>query len=392
MPQQSGQPLLDQSVQGADGLQGQRIAVQDRSLLDQDPNGGFGPGEDAQSQALAVPEGEDPFAPLEPEGQQPAEEVHQAQVVTAEDIRAWVEEYQSWKQADDLAEPLLDKFVVAQVNGQRFKVPVREAIKGYQMHEDYSNKLRELYKYKQELELRERGMQKLLVDMDDGQRFLDAMVFLGKFNGFAKAAIIYGTQLDAERKMTPEQRRVHAALRAQRAQLQKLEIENRTLRSSVPRPAPQQNGGPNADQVFQVYMQQLQYLVPKVAQKLGFVNSPYASQEFERHFNQMLPSIVGQDLTSEFVETVMRATMESIDRQLQGHAGFVQQRQALNAPAQPAQPAQRNVVNVSPYQRRRPQLPPAGQMPGPSQSAQPQRPKRERIGDFDRSIRGKAMP
>jgi hypothetical protein len=399
MPQQSGQPLLEQ---GADGIPGQRIAVQDRALLNEgeaqvlDPNDPFFAGQDAQAQALAV--ADDPFAPIDPdaptEGTAPVEA--QANVVTAEDIKAWLDEYHSWRQADDLAEPMLDKFVVARVDGQQYRIPVREAVKGYQLHSDYSNKLRELYAYKQNLELRERGLQKLLADMDDGQKFLDAMVFLGKFPGFAKAAIIYGTQLDAERRMTPEQRQVHAQLRAQRAELNRLALENRSLRVAVKpqQQQPQQQGGPNAEQVFQVYMQQLQYLVPKVAQKLGFVNSPYASQEFERHFNQMLPGIAGQDLTSEFVENVMRATMESIDRQLASHTGFIQQRQVQNAPppaqAQPgfARAPNGQFAGQQQQQQRRRQLPPAGQLPGPAAPPSQQRPTRARIGDFDRGVRG----
>lgn len=389
MPQQSGQPLL-----GQDGIPGQQIAVQDRGLMGEqvlDPNDPFFAGQDAQAQALATVD--DPFAPVDPDAQQrqQQDDAIRAEVMTAQEVKAAYEQFIQWRDADDLADPLMEKFVTAQVDGQRYRIPVREAVKGYQLHSDYSNKLRELYQYKQNLEQREAGLQKMLNDMDDGQKFLDLMVFLNKFKGFSQAAIIYGTQLDAERRMTPEQRQVHQQMRAQRAYLQKLELENRQLQARMaPQQRPQQQG-PTNEQVYQVYMQQLAHIVPRVQQKLGFVASPYAQAEFERHFNQMLPTIVGQDLTSEFVERVMRASMESVDAQLRA-SGYAPPPRP-NAPPAPQQ--QQNFQRQSngqfagqPQQQGRRQLPPAGQLPGPGTPAQQQRPQRARIGDFDRGVRG----
>lgn len=394
------QPQLSQKpVFGADGQQGQPINVQNVEVLDRgydapDPFDALYGGEDAKSLTLAVPD--DPLA-LDENGQpmqQSAEgQVHQAHVVTEAEVRAWLDEYHGWRNADDLAEPLMDKFVVAQVDGQRYRIPVREAIKGYQLHSDYSNKLREVYAFRDQLLQQEAGLQKLLRDMEQGQTFLDAMVFLNKFKGFSEAAIIYGTQLDAERRMTPEQREVHKALRAQRAALQRLEIENRNLRAqSAPRQEQPQQNGPTNEQMQQIYMQQLAHIAPRVADKLGFVPTPYAKDEFERHFQQMLPSIVGQDLTSEFVETVMRATMESVDAQL-ARSGFAPQQAQQPAAAPQGQP---RVPAGSPQggqwagQQRQRQLPPVSQVPGPSQPAQ-QRAQRMRIGDFGRAIQGKPV-
>lgn len=386
MPQQSGQPLL-----GADGIPGQQIAVQDRGMMEQtvlDPNDPFFAGQDAQAQALTTTD--DPFAALDPneQAQRQHDDSLRAEVMTAAEVKAAYEEHLRWRDADDLPDPLMEKFVTAQVDGQRYRIPVREAVKGYQLHSDYSNKLRELYAYKQNLEQREAGLQKMLADMDDGQKFLDLMVFLNKFKGFSQAAIIYGTQLDAERRMTPEQRQVHAQMRAQRAYLQKLELENRQLQARMaPQQRPQQQG-PTNEQVYQVYMQQLAHIVPRVQQKLGFVASPYAQAEFERHFNQMLPTIVGQDLTSEFVENVMRASMESVESQLR-RSGYAPPGRPT-APTAQQQTQQQRMSNgqYAQQQQARRQLPPAGQLPGPGTPQQQQRPVRARIGDFDRGVRG----
>lgn len=381
MPQQSMMP-----VHGADGVPGQAIPVQNAEVLDRgyetapDPFEAF-TGQDAQAQTLAV-EGQQ----YDEQGQ-PIEQPLQAQVFNTEEIRGYLDQRQAWIDADDLPAEFQDKFVTARVDGKAYRIPVAEAVKGYQLQADYSNKLRELYAYRDSLQQREAGLQKLLVDMDDGQRFLDAMVFLGKFEGFAKAAIIYGTQLDAERRMTPEQRQVHQALRAQRAELQRLAIENRNLRAQTQPVQQQQQQGPTSEQVQQIYFEQLKYIAPKVAAKLGFVNTPMAQREFELHFNNMLPSIQGQDLTSEFVETVMLAAMQSVDAHLQ-RSGYAPPQAAAAQAAPQGQP--RHPAGVpqggqwAPRQTR--QLPPVSQLPGSSGNAAQPRPQRARIGDFPTSV------
>src|SRR5262245_221188 len=373
MPQLSQQP-----VHGADGVRGQGISVQNTEVLDRgyepapDPFDAQFSGQDATAQALAVENQQ-----YDEQGN-PVEQPLQAHIVNEAEIRGWLDERNAWIQSDDLPEPFHDKFVTARVDGKNYRIPVSEAVKGYQLQADYSNKLRELYAYRDNLQQRENGLQKLLMDMDDGQKFLDAMVFLGKFDGFSKAAIIYGTQLDAERRMTPEQRQVHQALRAQRAQLQRLEIENRNLRART-QPAPNPQQGPTNEQIQQIYIQQLTHIAPKVAAKLGFVASPMAQREFELHFNNMLPSIQGQDLTSEFVETVMIAAMQSVDAHLQ-RSGYGPANQNAEPPRQqPRVPA--GQPQGGQWQRRQ-QLPPVSQLSGPSSGAQPPRQQRMRIGDF----------
>lgn len=403
------QPALSQHpVYGADGIPGQQIGLQDAQLVDRQHDPGYDPfSADQDAHSLALATSDDPLA-APAEGQE-ADDSVMAQVVTADEIRQRLEEYESWKRGDDLPDPLMDKFVVAQVDGQRYRVPVREVIKGYQRNENYSNQLRALNELKRNLEQREAGLQKLLTDMDQGQSFLDAVVFLDKFKGFSEAAIIYGTQLDAERRMTPEQRQVHQHLRAQRAELQRLALENRALRgaqqSLQQQPQPQQ--GPSSEQVQAIYMQQLKHLAPAVAQRIGFVNTPVSQLEFEKHFNARLPNIAGQDLTSEFVEDVMLAAMESVESHLRrsGYAppappqppaaGPGQQGQQGQPNSQPRQPAgQRDGGQWARQQaalaaQRRGELPPVSQVPGPGPNGAQQKPQRARIGDFNAGIRGR---
>jgi len=398
MPQMSQSPVTP----GADGIPGQQIALQNAQVIDrpQNPNDPFSPldnGLDAQSQALALSDEPDPLAPLPPEGE---EQPLQAQTINAEEIRAWLNERQQWIESDDLPEPFMSKFGVATVNGQRYRIPVSEAFKGYQRNEDYSNKLREMYAYEQTLQQREAGLQKLLTDMDRGESFLDAMVFLGKFKGFSEAAIIYGTQLDAERRMTPEQRQIHQTLRAERAERKRMEIELRSLRaqnqqSQQPQQQPQ---GPSNEQVQEIYLQQLKYLGPKAAQKVGFVNTPIAQQEFERHFNARLPTIAGRDLTSEFIEDVMVAAMESVEAHLQ-RSGYVRPQDPPLPAAQSSQPrvpagvpqgGQWAAAQRAQAAQRRQELPPVSTGAGPTQPiTNGNRPTRARIGEFDRGVRGR---
>lgn len=410
MPGGGGLNLAQSPVTpGADGLPGQQIGLQNPQLIDRpyDANDPFRPlvNEDAQAQTLALHDGPDPLAPIDPNTEAQSDESVQAELVTAEQLRAELEERRAWLEGDDLPELFMDKFGIATVNGQRYRIPVSEAFKGYQRNEDYSTKLRAMYEHEQGLMQREAGLQKLLTDMDDGQKFLDAMVFLGKFKGFSEAAILYGTQLDAERRMTPEQRQVHQAMRAQRAENQRLQMELRAIRGQqmqlqAQQQQPQQPQGPNSDQVRAIYEQQLAHLAPKIAQKLGFVNTPIAQQEFERHFNLRLPSIYGSDLTSEFVEDVMQAAMESVEAHL-ARSGYVLPTAAQEQPAQ--RPGQPRIPAGNPQggqwtraqqqaAQRRAELPPVSTGSGPTQlpnGANGGRPQRMRIGDFDRAVRNR---
>jgi len=312
----------------------------------------------------------DDFAPIDAEGRALAlDDSAPSEVMTPEQAAEWRKEYDAWKAADDLPEPFLQKFGVATIDGQRYRIPVAEAFAGYQRNSDYSNKLRQVYAFQAQLQQQFRGLQALLSDLDDGQRFIDAMVALKKFPGFHKAAVIYGAQLAAEQAMTPEQRAIVAQNRALRAQNQELMMRMNAL-SAQAQQVQQQQPAPDA----QVYMNQLAQMWPRAAQAIGWVDSPAARREFELHWDNMLPALEGRELTTDFVAQVMQAAMESIQAHL---------RAANPALLPPPQAAPRQQ-----QQQQRPPAPPGRGLPGPAPSVQNggRQPTRARISDLSTMV------
>lgn len=364
----------------------QQIALQNPGLVERgtDPNDPFSPiagtGEDAQSQALAIDDSANAEVVEGADEQQQA-----ANALTEADVRRMLDEYRAWADADDLAHPLMGKFVVATVDGQRYRIPVEEAVKGYQRNSDYSNKMRQWSQLKAEVEGQQRGMQRFMADLDDGQTFLDAMMRIGKMEGFHRAAMIYGTQLAAERKMTPQERQVYQELRRMRARSRQLELDNARLTQVAEQRAQQQAQlQPPQGPSYDIYMQQLQHLIPRVAERIGFEATPLAMREFEAHFANLLPSLQGGDVTSDFVETCMLAAQESVAKHMQ--AGYVQPEPPSQAPAYSRAPNGR----FSRGQQQQQAVPPASRVAGVPGTA-PQRATRAKIGDFDRAVRGRPV-
>lgn len=320
----------------------QEISLQDPSLVGRDGDD-YSPfaGEDAQSQALAV------------------DDSQQSEVMSDEEQARWRQEYESWQKADDLPEPFLQKFGTVTVNGQKVRIPVSEAFNGYMRQSDYSTKLREVYGLRDQVLQMQNGMQALLRDLEDGQSFLDAMVQLGKFQGFHKASIIYGTQLAAEQRMSPEQRQMVARERAQRAEMQRVQLENRRLAAQL---AQQQQQQPS--QTEQVVANQLAQMIPLAIQRVpGWVDSPLSRQMFELHFQNMLPSLEGRELSTDFVQGVVQAAVESVNAHMVANGQPVPQPGAAR-------------------------LPPVQRLSGPAPSATNGlgAGKRARIGDFSTMV------
>jgi hypothetical protein len=273
--------------------------------------------------------------------------------------------HDEWLKSDDLAEPFQQKFVTATIDGQRYRIPVAEAVAGYQRNVDYSNKLRSVYQFEARLKQQFQGLQALLADLDDGQRFIDAMVALKKFPGFHRAAVIYGRQLAAEQAMTPEQRALVVRERALRAQNQELQMQLTQVMQQFQQV--QQQQPPQMAKDAQVIMNQLAQMWPRAAQAVGWIDSPAALREFEGHWDNLFPSLQGREVSTEFVAQVMRSAMESIQAHLA--AGNGGQQAAAMPPFQ--------------QQQRAPQ-PPGRGLPGPAPSSQNGNgmQRRARIGDL----------
>lgn len=383
-----GAPIQRSRVEhfGSSAETGQ-IALENPGLVQrgQDPSDPWSPlesadGQDAQSQALVVDDSVQGELVDGSEEQQAA-----ANALTEADVRRMLDEYRAWADSDDLAQPLQGKFVVATVNGQRYRIPVEEAVKGYQRTEDYSNKMREIYALKAQIEQREQGLRNFIADLNDPQNFMDAMMRLGKFDAFVGAAHHYGKQLKAERSMSPEQRQVFNAMREMRVERQRLAAENARLQAQLGQVQQQTQQQEPQGLNYQAYMQQLNYMLPRVAERIGFERTPLSMKEFETHFMNMLPSLQGSDLTSDFIETCMRAAQDAVARHIA--AGYAQpEPEALPPPGAASMRAPNG--RFAPQQRTQ-------QLPAPAARAAGQpapvvaRNQRSRIGEFDRGVRGR---
>lgn len=114
----------------------------------------------------------DDFAPIDASAQALAvDDSAPADVITNEEAMREREErlrmHEEWTKSDDLAEPFHQKFVVATIDGQKYRIPVAEAVAGYQRNSDYSNKLRQVYDFERKLKAQFQGLQALLADLDD---------------------------------------------------------------------------------------------------------------------------------------------------------------------------------------------------------------------------------
>jgi len=335
--------------------QPQRAQVQERprSAPFSEPFQGIIDSEDTDSQALALADQDDVYDDSQSD----------ADVLDGDSARAeYAERFKQWEQwesADDLAEPLHSKFVTVTVDGVRSRVPVSEAANGYMMQSDYSEKLRQLYEYRDQIAAKERGINNFMAALDKGESFLDMMVYIGKFEGFAQAAILYGMHLDAEQRMSPEQRQAVAAARAERARAKELEIELQRLKAQIE--ASQQ---PQQSKSAQQIERQLSQMIPLAIQRLerqGFKwePSPWAQDIWEKHWRNMFPALDGRDLSTDFVANVFLAAIQDIRKQTA--AGNIQPPKQLAAS----------------------QLPPVSNMSGAVQpGAAGRRGKRERIGSL----------
>jgi hypothetical protein len=300
-------------------------------------------GLDAQAQAIAVPD--------QPEVLETQIEVD-GQPVTWEQYQAL---QQKWNQ-DDLHDELMTKFVTAKIDGQKVKIPVTEAVQGYQRARDYSNGMAEVAAGRRDNERTKQGFLNVLRDMDRGDTFMRVVRALGKEEGFKEAAKLYAIEWHRERQMSPEAREMLQQKRELERRAYMLEQRNRQL-EQVAQQVQQQ--APSQRQQYQA--NQLAQMIPIAAQRVGLEDSLMARQAFQLHWDQMAPTLGEEDLTTQFVEQVMRAAKEEVDRAIQRS----QAEQSRLAPRTP------------PVQR----LPGAAPAPG---TVQPNgQPKRMRVGEMN---------
>jgi hypothetical protein len=303
-------------------------------------------GLDARSQAMAVPEQEQPQlleAQIEVDGQE----------VTREQYDALMAKFKS----DDLHEDFMGKFGVAKVDGQNYRIPVREAFSGYMRNRDYSNGMAEIAEGRRENERTKMGFVNVLRDMDAGESFLRAVRALGKEKGFQEAAKLYAIEWDRERRMTPEQREMLGRVREIEKENYQLRIRSRQLEQVAQQTQQMQ---PSQREAYQ--SNQLAQMIPIASQRVGLEDSLMARQAFQLHWRQMTENKPADfEITTDFVCGVMQAAKEEVDRAI------------ARSQAERAQlPA-----NTPPVQRYAGAAPPAGTVQANGQ------PKRMRISDMN---------
>jgi alanyl-tRNA synthetase len=168
--------------------------------------------------------------------------------------------------------------------------------------------------------------------------------------------------MDAEQRMSPEQREVVQRERAARARANRLEMENRQLKAQMAQQAqPQRTRGE------EYLLSQLNSMMPQAIQRMAkrgveWVDTSLTRRIFEQNWATMLQTLDGRDLTTEFVENVLMSVVQDVAKIAK--AGHIQQ-------ARPSAAAS--------------QLPPVSGLQGPTQPAA-RRHKRERIGSMSTMV------
>lgn len=278
-----------------------RAQVMDRGDRGYDQFTGF----DAKSQAMALADDGDQEQGFGEDDSELLGQDEQAQYEVWKKSHKRFEELQT---ADDLPDDYSDKFRTVMINGQRERRSIRELESGFMLQRDYSNAKREIAMREAQVEQREQGMGRLLADLDRPETFIDAMIAINKFKGFDQAARMYGKQLYAESKMSPEQREVVAMNRQLDARAKQLHRENMALQAQM-QAHQQQQPAPG----WQAVYDQLSQIFPKAAQRVGWEESELSQRLFEMHFERMHPDLRGADITSDFVVNVMRAAQQEED-------------------------------------------------------------------------------
>lgn len=286
--------------------------------------------------------------------------------------RTRLKQLDEWEASDDVPEPFMQKFGYTTVNGQKYRVTVAEAFRSHMRQSDYSQKLAELRQMRDSLTSQQAGINRLLDMFDNGTTFLEAVEHLGKFNGFAQAAMIFGKQLDVERRLDPNQR---ALMQRQR----QLEAENRKLmneRANLQRQVQEQvQQVPTQDETY--FLSLMNTMIENAGRRMAtkgrpWVDSPATRRAFEEHWAANLHRLDGQEPSTAFVEEIMSGVMEYIG-ELESH-GYIQRA----APAAQKLLPPVNKLSQAPAQQMTAQGVPQQKVNG--------RVHRERIGDFGRTV------
>jgi hypothetical protein len=287
---------------------------------------------------LAANEGQDTGVPPNPYEQQNAQGDALAvdDSIMAEPIsqEQYARDYQELKakwDSPELPEELLGRLGPAMIDGQKYMIPVSEAFKGYQRNCDYSNKLAEVSQVRNETMQMRQGMQNLVNDLGNGETFRRAMRALGPaaVKGFHEAAKLHAIEWNALQQMPPQQRAVYERNQEMEQRLYQMEMQNQRLAMQA-----QQQQAQQPDRQTMYIANQLAQMAPLAMKRVGLEPSPFAEQIFQTHFANMMETLNGGDLTTDFVTQVMQATKETVDAYVAKSQQQIQQQARQLPPVQ----------------------------------------------------------
>jgi hypothetical protein len=255
-------------------------------------------------------------------------EAVEAEVMDSEDAdqemaanyEAWKKSHEQWEalgKLDDLPDTLANKFrFITLPNGRKQRVTVQELERGYLRQNLLTQRLEEVYAFKAQLERTQRGMNAVQAALSGGNagQFLDMITYLRAFDTFHAAALMYGEQLDKERRMDPEKKQMLHALRAAEAERQRALIEANNMRQLLAQQQSQQQQQLSPDQAY--YQNQLHQMLPRAAALMEAEGTPWiqsdlSNEVFDRHMKVFAQGFDG-NLTTEALKEVMVGAMQEV--------------------------------------------------------------------------------
>jgi hypothetical protein len=272
--------------------------------------------------------------------------------------------------------------------GRRGRLTIKELKRGWLREADYHRKLTAVHEQRRSNEAWESGLTQMTQAMcgGEGQAFIQAMQLMpGAYETFIKAALIWGFQADAWRRM-PESERQLAQQR------QQLAAENARLRMQNQQLAQQnqqvQQTQPNPTGDF--YRHQLEQMLPIAAKILEQEGTPYIDNRHTQiiardtwaGFAEDFRNTPGKELTTDMVVEVLRSIMQQAEDIARRSGPYVP------AAAQQVPPVARTAPAPSSQIARQAGAPNYGSQNQARPPAQNGRQTRARIGDISHINRG----
>lgn len=203
-----------------------------------------------------------------------------------------------------LPESLKDRTVPVKINGHMYDVPVAELAQGYQRNSDYSKKLAEVQRFREETQQMRGGLDNFIQDLRNPQTFVSALKELDLYEPFIAAAREEGKRRLKMQDLSPEARQYAMQLERER-DLRSQEARRRE--NAERRMQELQKQQPDQDSIRLKH--QLDQLVPRALSKHKVADYPLARDLFSQNLNNLYE---GGDVTAQLVDAAAQATAEQL--------------------------------------------------------------------------------